>query len=85
MFPLLGWGIGWPSTAMEFDLTVLPLSAAVEITGTRGALRRMLSNLGEPYLVIRLGVGDPEHARPPHTPRLPADQVVEVAGRPAAG
>jgi hypothetical protein len=87
----LGWLRGGEAlsaawlAAMELDLTVLPLSAAVEIPGTRGALRRILSNLGEPYLVIRLGVGDPEHAGPPHTPRLPADQVVEVVGRPATG
>ena len=66
--------------AMELDLTVLPLSAAVEVPGTRRTLRRMLADLGEPYLVLRIGVGDPEHAGPPHTPRLPAEQVVEVVG-----
>ena len=27
-----------------------------------------------------LGVADPDHAGPPHTPRLPADQVVEIVG-----
>jgi hypothetical protein len=39
----------------------------------------MLANLGEPYLVLRLGSADPDHAGPPHTPRLPAEQVVEIA------
>jgi len=67
-------------TATELDLTLLPLSAAVEVPGTRQTLRRMLADLGEPYLVLRLGIGDPEHAGPPHTPRLPADQVVEIVG-----
>jgi len=68
-------------SAIESDLTLLPLSAAVEVPGTRQALRRMLSGVGEPYLVLRLGVADPEHAGPPHTPRLPADQVVEIVDR----
>lgn len=65
-------------TATEAGLTLVPLSAAVEIPVTRQALRGLLSNLGEPLLVVRLGVGDPEHAGPPRTPRLPADQVVEI-------
>jgi nitroreductase len=64
--------------AMELDLTLLPLSAAVEVPTTRLALRRMLADLGEPYLVLRLGAADPDHHGPPHTPRLPADQVVEI-------
>ena len=66
--------------AIELDLTVLPLSAAVEVPRTRLALRSMLAGVGEPYLAMRLGVADPDHAGPPHTPRLPADQVVEVVG-----
>lgn len=66
--------------AIELDLTVLPLSAAVEVPRTRLALRNMLAGVGEPYLAMRLGMADPDHAGPPHTPRLPADQVVEVVG-----
>jgi hypothetical protein len=65
-------------TATEAALTLVPLSAAVEMPTTRQALRSLLSNLGQPLLVVRLGVGDPEHAGPPHTPRLPADQIVEI-------
>jgi nitroreductase len=64
--------------AIERGLSLLPLSAAVEVDGTRHALRHMLSNLGEPYLVLRLGMADPDHAGPPHTPRLPAEQVIEL-------
>jgi nitroreductase len=64
--------------AIEHGLSVLPLSAAVEVAETRRQLRRMLSDLGEPVLVMRLGVADPDHVGPPHTPRLPADQVVEI-------
>jgi nitroreductase len=63
--------------AIEHGLSLLPLSAAVEVDATRNALRHMLSDLGEPYLVLRLGVADADHAGPPHTPRLPAEQVIE--------
>ena len=81
----LGWLRGGEAlsavwlTAIELDLTVLPLSAAVEVVETRRTLRRMLADLGEPYLVLRFGAADHDHAGPPHTPRLPADQVVEIA------
>jgi len=57
--------------ATELDLTLLPLSAAIEVPGTLQTLRHMLADLGEPYLVVRLGVGDPDHAGPPHTPACP--------------
>jgi hypothetical protein len=53
----------------------LPLSATVEVAATRAVLRRLLSSRGEPYLVLRLGVADPDHAEPPRTPRLPAEQT----------
>lgn len=65
-------------TATELGLSVMPLSATIEVPATRLILRRLLSQLGEPYLVLRLGMSDPDHAGAPHTPRLPADQVVEV-------
>jgi nitroreductase len=80
----LGWLRGGEAlsavwlAAIEHGLSLLPLSAAVEVDGTRHALRHMLSNLGEPYLVLRLGMADPDHAGPPHTPRLPAEQVIEL-------
>jgi len=68
---------GWLE-ATELGLSVLPLSAAVEVARTRHVLRRLLGNVGYPYLVLRLGLADPDHAGPPHTPRLPAEQVMEV-------
>jgi nitroreductase len=64
-------------TATERGIAVLPLSATVEVPATRLTLRRLLSGLGEPYLVLRLGHADPDHAGPPHTPRLPAEQTIE--------
>ena len=68
---------GWLE-ATQLGVSVVPLSGAVEVVHTRHELRRLLSNLGYPYLVLRLGHADREHAAPPHTPRLPAEQVVEV-------
>ncbi len=65
-------------TAIMAGLSVVPMSAAVEVDSTRQLLRRLLSQLGEPYLVIRLGVPDPATAGPPKTPRLAAEQTVEV-------
>jgi nitroreductase len=66
-------------TAVELGVSVLPLSAAIEVDGTRQTLRQVLSGLGHPYLVLRLGIADPEHAGPSHTPRMPSDQVVETS------
>ncbi len=68
---------GWLA-ATDMDLSVLPLSAVVEVTRTRRELRRLLGGIGHPYLALRLGIADPDHAGPPHTPRLPTEQVVEV-------
>lgn len=57
---------------------VLPLSSPIELDFTRQALRRMLGEVGYPFLVLRLGTTDPDHAGPAHTPRLPVEQVIEV-------
>jgi nitroreductase len=42
-------------TATERGISVLPMSAPVEIRGTREAMRRILSYLSHPFLVLRLG------------------------------
>ncbi|MFY1671510.1 Acg family FMN-binding oxidoreductase [Plantactinospora sp. WMMB334] len=68
---------GW-LVATEHGVTVLPFSSVVELPTTRRQLREMISNVGYPYLVLRLGTADPETAGPPHTPRLPAAQTIEV-------
>ena len=69
---------GWLA-AVEHGVSVLPLSATVEVATTRSTLRRLLSGLGEPFLVLRLGLADPEHPGPPHPPRLPARQTIQRA------
>ncbi|HEX2355860.1 MAG TPA: nitroreductase [Micromonosporaceae bacterium] len=55
--------------AIEHGLSLVPISAAVEVPATREAVRRLIGDLGHPYLVMRIGVPDPEHPGPPRTPR----------------
>lgn len=64
--------------AAERGVGVLPLSGVVEVDVTRAALRTALSELGHPYLVIRLGLPDHDHAGPPPTPRIPAEQLIAL-------
>ena len=66
--------------ATEHGVSLLPLSSPVEVPFTRHELRRLLGDVGNPYLVVRLGTLDPDHAGPAHTPRLPSEQVIELAG-----
>jgi len=42
----------------------------------------MLSGLGHPFLVLRLGIMDSAQPGPPHTPRLPAKQLIEISTTP---
>ncbi|WP_432417533.1 Acg family FMN-binding oxidoreductase [Actinoplanes solisilvae] len=63
--------------ATELGLSVVPLSATIEVTLTREAVRQLLSGLGHPYLVLRFGVVDGATVGPPRTPRLPAERTVE--------
>jgi hypothetical protein len=55
--------------ATELGVAVLPLSATVEIPATRLVLRRLVANLGAPYLVLRLGFADPDHPAAPAADR----------------
>lgn len=76
-------------TATAAGVSLVPLSAAVEVGVTRRALRRALGQLGQPYLVLRLGVPAAGDALPP-TPRLPERETVTLAlssrpGDPGAG
>ncbi|GAB3086755.1 Acg family FMN-binding oxidoreductase [Micromonospora schwarzwaldensis] len=65
--------------ATRHGVSLVPLSGVVEVDGTREVLRQTLAGLGHPYLSMRLGVADPEHAGPPHTPRLDAAQTVDTS------
>jgi len=63
--------------AIEHGISLVPMSAAIEVDSTRTILRRLVSGIGDPYLVLRLGVPEPDRAAPPRTPRLPASETVE--------
>jgi hypothetical protein len=49
---------GWLS-ATELGVRVLPMFAVAEVDSTRQILRRRLTPLSEPFLVLRFGVVDP--------------------------
>jgi len=66
-------------TATDLGVSMVPLSGVIEVDSTREALRQMLAGLGRPYLALRLGLADPEHAGPPHTPRMPAEQLIDTS------
>jgi hypothetical protein len=57
-------------TATTLGVSVVPLSDVVEVAFTRQRLRHLLTGLGCPHLVLRLGIADPEPAGYVHTPRL---------------
>jgi hypothetical protein len=68
---------GW-LVATELGISLVPMSAAIEVEVTRAIIRRLISGLGEPLLLMRLGHPDPDRAGPPHTPRLEPSQTIEI-------
>lgn len=65
-------------TASVCGVSVLPMSAPIEISATRKALRQLISGDGYPYLVLRLGIADTRQPAPERTPRLPLDEIISV-------
>ena len=65
-------------TATERGVSALPMSAPIEIPSTREAVRRLISGIGYPYLVLRLGIADTRQPAPERTPRLPLDTIISV-------
>jgi nitroreductase len=68
---------GW-LTATERGVSVLPISAPVEVVATRDTLRRLLSYLNHPFLVLRFGTGDAISTDAPYAPRQPTDQIIQT-------
>ena len=58
-------------------VSAAPISEAVEVAWPRHLLRRMLSGIGEPYLIVRLGYVDSAEVLPV-TPRRPVDEVIRI-------
>jgi hypothetical protein len=67
---------GWLA-ATESHVSVLPLSSALEEFYDRKSRRRLLADLGHPYLVVRLGRHTTEDGAP-RTTRLPAEQIISL-------
>lgn len=62
--------------ATGLGLSLLPISAVVEVATSRQTLRRLLAGIGYPYLAIRLGYPRDDTA-PPHTPRLATEAILD--------
>jgi hypothetical protein len=56
-------------------LATAPISEAVEAAWPRQLLRRLLSGIGEPYLIVRLGHVESPNAVPPTPRRAPTDVI----------
>jgi nitroreductase len=56
-------------------LATAPISEAVEVAWPRRLLSRLLSGVGEPYLIVRLGYVEAADAVPPSPRRLPTDVI----------
>lgn len=64
-------------TATAEGLSTAPISDAIELAWPRRMMRELLSGVGEPYLVVRVGWGPADDDLPPAPRRAPAD-VIEV-------
>lgn len=56
-------------------LATAPITEAVEVAWPRQLLTRLLSGVGEPYLVVRLGYVESAEAVPPSPRRTPTDVI----------
>ena len=63
--------------ATELNVSVLPLSAPIEVDVARASVRHLLADLGNPYLALRLGRLAIDDVDVAHTPRMPVDQIIE--------
>ncbi|MFY1683132.1 Acg family FMN-binding oxidoreductase [Micromonospora sp.] len=66
-------------TATAAGLSTAPISDTIELAWPRRMMRELLADVGEPYLVVRVGWGPPA-AELPAAPRRPAAEVIEVDG-----
>jgi hypothetical protein len=67
---------GW-LRATVLGVSLLPLSAVMEVEATRSRLGQMLVAGCWPYLVMRFGHHEPQPAAATATPRLPASQTID--------
>jgi hypothetical protein len=70
--------------AVERGAAVSPMSDLVEVVETRETLRRILSGIGHPMLVLRIGLIEPIEGVPA-TPRRSPEAVIERDAEPESG
>jgi hypothetical protein len=58
-------------------LATAPLSDTIEVEWPRHLMRSLLADVGEPYLVVRMGYV-PSHEPVPAAPRRAPDDVITV-------
>jgi nitroreductase len=68
----------WLAAVVQ-GLAVQPISSVTEVPAGRAALHQILSGVGCPYLVLRIGTPVSEDGANP-TPRRPASDSIEVEG-----
>ena len=59
------------------SVSTAPISEAVEVAWPRQLLRRLLSDRGEPYLIVRLGYADSDEVLPV-SPRREARETIQI-------
>jgi hypothetical protein len=63
--------------AVDAGVSVSPMSDVAEVTATRQAVRRLLSGIGYPYLVLRIGMAEPATGVPATPRRDPSEVITE--------
>ncbi|GAA4711634.1 Acg family FMN-binding oxidoreductase [Phytohabitans rumicis] len=66
-------------TAVLEGLSAAPLSDAIELAWPRRLMRDLIAGVGDPYLVVRVGVGPNPGDLPPVPRRIP-DDAIEITG-----
>ncbi|CAM3145661.1 Acg family FMN-binding oxidoreductase [Stackebrandtia soli] len=66
--------------ATELGLSVEPFSEPIEVDATRERLAGLLSGIGYPMLVLRIGWAHSPGFTPPATPRLSLEEILHRAG-----
>jgi nitroreductase len=55
-----------------------PLTHVIELDESRDIVRGLIDRLGQPQVLIRVGVAPPMEVLPPPTPRHPLDDVLQI-------
>jgi hypothetical protein len=64
-------------TAVVNGLSAAPISDTIELVWPRHLMRDLIAGIGEPYLIVRLGV-DPNLVDLPPAPRRNPDEVIDI-------